>query len=184
MKLSAMVCRGLVASLFILITSSTYSAQQGSIGKTSTGSFGIRLVIKPNLQASIATPSISQTDDADSNAPNLNDATSTVATFNEVEPICIRGTGINQYSVVTEGSGAGGSYALRNDQRSYNYEVDLWPSNQEAQALNSGQNSNPINALSGNSDCDSSRTGFMVKLPQDVAQQPLKGELNLIINAE
>ncbi|WP_422135299.1 hypothetical protein [Endozoicomonas sp. ALD040] len=184
MKLSAMVCRGLVASLVILITSSSYSAQQGNIGKTSTGSFGIRLVIKPNLQASIATPSTSQTDDTNSNAANLNDATSTVAKFNEVEPICIRGTGINQYSVVTEGSGTGGSYALRNDQSSYNYEVDLWSSNREAQALNSGQNSNPINALPRSSDCNNSETGFMVKLPQDVAQQPLEGELNLIINAE
>ncbi|WP_252177017.1 hypothetical protein [Endozoicomonas sp. 4G] len=184
MNLPAKACRGLFASLLILIALPTYSAQQGSPGKTSTGSFSIQLVIQPKLQATIATPSLAQTDDGDSTTAELSDATATVAKFNEVEPICIKGTGINQYSVVTEGSGTGGSYALSNDQRSYNYEVDLWSSNLEAHSLSSGQSSNPINTLPRNSDCDSSQTGFMVKLPRDVAQQPLKGELNLIINAE
>lgn len=184
MELSAIACRSLLASLLVLIPFPAYAAQQDSTGNTATGSFSIRLVIQPNLQASIATASIVQADDANSTDAKLNDMTSTVARFNEVEPICIRGTGINQYSVVTEGSGTGGSYALTNDQESYQYEVDLLPSNLETQPLNSGQNSNPINALPGSSDCDSSQTGFVVKLPQDIARQPLKGELNLIINAE
>ncbi len=161
-------------SALSLISFSTYSAQQGNIGKTSSGSFSIRLVIQPNLQTSIATQSFQQ----------AGGFTSTVAKFNQLEPLCIKGTGINQYSVATEGSGSNGSYSLSNGSRSYDYEVDLWSSNQNASSLASGQNSDLINTIPRNTDCDTSDTGFMVKIPSAAAQQPLEGTLRFTISAE
>ncbi|KEQ19379.1 hypothetical protein [Endozoicomonas numazuensis] len=174
MDFSSITCRSLLASLLTLIALPTYSAQQGNIGKTSTGSFSIRLVIQPSLQTSIATQSSTQ----------INDQTSTVAIFNKPEPLCIKGTGISQYSVATEGSGTQGSYSLTDGQRSYNYEIDLWSSDQKPYDLHSGQNSSLINTIPRNANCDADQTGFMVKIPEPSAQQPLEGSLRLIISAE
>ena len=174
MDFPAMVCRVLMISTLFLSSFSSYSAQQGNIGKSSSGSFSIRLVIQPNLQTSIATQSFTTT----------NNSTSTVANFNQPEPLCIKGTGINQYSVAAEGSGINDSFTLNNGQHSYDYEVDLWSSRQNPYDLRSGQRSDLINTVQRHSDCDESQTGFMVKLPEATAQQPLEGTLRFIISAE
>jgi hypothetical protein len=174
MDFPAMVCRTFVTSVLFLSSFSSYAAQQGNIGKSSSGSFSIRLVIQPNLQTSIATQSFTTT----------HHSTSTVANFNQPEPLCIKGTGINQYSVSAEGSGANDSFTLSNGQHSYNYKVDLWSSRQSSYDFQSGQRSDLINTAPRNSDCDESQTGFMIKLPEATAQQPLEGTLRFVISAE
>ena len=150
------------------------AATQGKLGKTSSGSFTITLVIRPKLDAQIATTS-----------EQPSGSVSTIARFNQKEPVCVKGKGIDNYTLTAEGSGSNGEFTLTSGAQSLTYDVDLWTTPASHEEMVSGQASNSIPSTPANQDCTTQGAKIAV-----IPQQPLNdknslnGILNLTVSAE
>ena len=95
-----------IGSLFLGITLAvippveTEAATQGSLGKTSSGSFTITLVIHPSLQSQVAIVDHESLDEAGNPAVIPTDTLS----FGEPVALCVAGRGLSQFSLAAEGN--------------------------------------------------------------------------------
>ena len=95
-----------LASLFLGITLAviplleTEAATQGSLGKTSSGSFTITLVVHPSLHSQVAIVDHESLDDAGNPAVIPTDTLS----FGKPVALCVAGRGLSQFSLAAEGN--------------------------------------------------------------------------------
>lgn len=157
----------------LLFSSSSQSASQGNLGPTSSGSFRITLTIHPKVTAQVA--STTQLDTGE---------VITQARFNEREPICIQGRGINSYRVTASGLSENGAFQLNSQNSQIPYQVELWTGSESAEPMISGLPSNQLETTPFGTECAESEASIAVKLQQQYIQQPLEGALELTISAE
>ena len=169
---------GLIIILSFLGTiKPVYTATQGKAGQTSSGSFTIRLVIPARLEAN---PIAATSSENASGEPVIS-----TARFNQKEPICIKGKGIDNYRLIAEGSGDEGSFTINSQRKTYNYDVNLWTSLKSSSQMTSGRPSEKIAPTPAYQDCNASDTRISVSLdtlPEE--QSELNGTLNLTVSAE
>ena len=162
----------LLGFLLLAGTSTTQAATQGKTGSTSTATMMIRLVIHPNVRASIA-------------STFQNDAQSvTRARINQKEPLCIKGTGLDHYTVTANGSGPEGKFILRENNRDLDYKVNIWNGRKKLDTLTNGHPGRLLKTSHFNSDCNNNLTAFSVDIPARNLLQRALGTLGLTINAE
>ena len=164
-----------VMSLSLLISvASLQAATQGRSGETSSGQFTIRLVIPSNLE----TQQLASTQETSAGV-------ATVARFNQREPVCIKGKGIDNYRLTAEGSGNDGAFVVNSANRSHRYDVQLWTSMDNSQSLFSGRPSPAIASMPPYQDCQASDTRLSVQMDPSLARgAAMSGILNLTVSAE
>ena len=165
-----------------------YSATQGQVGQTSSGSFSITLVIPPRLEANISTSAPENTTQTTANGL-VTEKIVSQARFNEKESLCIKGTGISNYSLTAEGSGNQGSFVLdsRKDgsQRQLTYGVEFWANRDQYEALTSRQASQSVPPTPIKEDCRENGASIAVVLEQPPGpEDELSGVLNLTVSPE
>ena len=176
-----MMFQSILRSLFVIfsaasicLSSPLFAATQGTLGKTSSGSFTIKLVIQPKLEVRIA-----------STSQQASGSVATVAQFNQKEPICVKGKGIDNFTLTARGSGTKGEFVLTNDKTRYTYGVELWKTPEHNERLVSGKASDRLPSIPTNQDCNTQSAKIAVILNQTVnPQSTLNGALNLTVSAE
>ena len=169
----------MVFTMTLLFAVASYSATQGQLGTSSTGSLTIRLTIHPKIE-------ISSLDDINIDVYNQDQA------VNYNEPICIRSTSRANYRILASGSGAGGRFILQGQSNNSTVPYDVSFENQIGQTADrlqaqqpSGSYTTPsLAAQCGGKDSSAIR----IKMTQDnikrLEQGTYQGSLTLTVAIE
>ena len=158
----------------LLISQSSYAATQGKLGSTSSGSLAIRLIIHPNIQAKLAKA-----------ADVALNATSHIARFNRKESLCIRGSGIDRYTITARGSGSDGQFHLADAEQTIRYNVNFWTGKKTSHSFSSQGRGKTVSVNSKAINCSNNPHTFSVNLaPTSKIRNFLKGTLGFTIMAE
>ncbi len=90
----------LFLSIFLTHPCKTEAATQGSLGKTSSGSFSITLIVHPSLRSQIAIVDEQAVDEAGNPTVIPIDTLS----FDTPVALCVTGRGLSQFSLTAEGN--------------------------------------------------------------------------------
>ncbi|WP_263080763.1 hypothetical protein [Endozoicomonas sp. Mp262] len=161
----------LALSAIILTPTNLHSATQGSLGKTSSATMTITLIIPPKLETRVA-----------EQIPVTQSPTPTQVSVNSAIPLCISSNGMASYTVTARGHDNSGSFRVKNGNSWESYKVLLWKNPYQApQQLNSGQPSEALQPLGRNESCErASRLALHMKNKL----KNFRGAMNLTISAD
>ena len=161
-------------SAMILAPTSLSAATQGALGRTSSASMTITLVIPPKLITETA-----------SEISPVNPEIPSAAAMNETVPLCVSSNGLASYSVTASGHSNDGGFTLQNGNSKLHYDVLLWENAESnPQQLSSGEASLGLQPLSQNQSCDNgAQLALQMQQPLN-KNQPLTGAMNLTISAD
>ena len=142
---------------FITSASPLFSATQGKVGKTSSGSFRISLVVHPTLTTHIETSEDSSSEVAET------------LSVNQASRFCVTGRGISEYSLSVKNLPVGTGHKL----------VLMEPSGQE-----STLNSHALEKFDTRQVCKDSSDSLIVKTDPLNKSQQLPTAIDLVIQAE
>ncbi|PJE78642.1 hypothetical protein CI610_02412 [invertebrate metagenome] len=162
-----------VFSAVIFTSTQALSASQGILGRTSSSSMTITLLIPTKLKTAMS-----------SEITVSNPELPSTALVNEAVPLCVSSNGLNNYTVTATGTADYGDFSLQNGADQVNYDVVLWEnSGSDPQTLNSGEASQPLTSLASGQSCEGS-SQLALQMDQSInPESPVTGAMNLTINA-